>query len=114
MTTKLIPRNNHCIIDHQPGNATRYLLYVSPGEDDDSYCVAWPEMNVSMLVSSATHLDYSYFHEKLNRGRRYEISYVDCSEIVKAIRKLSAFCDSPARLCTGLTGHEREPYFDPA
>ena len=114
MSTKVNTRNNRYVINHQPGNATKYLLHVSTGDDDDTYCVAWPEMNVSMYVSPAQHLDYAYFHEKLNRGRKYEISYVDCSEIIKAIRTLDVFRDTPAKLCTDSTGHHREDYFDPA
>jgi hypothetical protein len=113
MTTKVIRHGEGFVIDHQPGNATKYLLTVTP-MDEDHYCVSWPEMNVSMILSCVASLDVGYFHEKLNRSRKYDISEVDCSEIIKAVRHLQMFKDCPIRVCTDLRGRYRETYRDPA
>jgi hypothetical protein len=90
-------------VDHQPGNMTRYHIIVCETDEPDHWCVS---------VNFAT-LDYTYVHEKVNRSRESKLSYVDCSEIIKAMRKTSPFKDCAIRVNTDDSGHEVEEYFDP-
>lgn len=112
MPTKVTRHGEGFVIDHQPGNATKYLLTVTP-MDEDHFCVSWPEVNVSMILYCGATLDVGYFHEKLNRSRKYDLSEVDCSEIIKAVRHLPMFKDCPMHVCTDEQGHYKERYHVP-
>jgi hypothetical protein len=101
------------VVDHQPGNMTRYHIIVSETDESDHWCVSWPEANTSFIAINFATLDYSYVHEKVNRSRKYELSYVDCSEIIKAMRKTPPFKDCNIRVNTDASGHEVAAYFDP-
>lgn len=112
MPTTVTKHGESYIIDHQPGNATKYLITVCPLYEDH-YCVSWPDANVSMILFVGTTLDVGYFHEKLNRYRKYSLGEVDCSEVIKAVRHVPMFKDCPMHVCTDAHGHYKEPYHDP-
>lgn len=92
-------------VDHQPGNMTRYHIIVSETDEPDHWCISWPESNVSFIAVNFAGLDYGYVHEKVNRDRKYELSHVDCSEIIKAMRKTPPFKKCPIRVNTDDRGH---------
>lgn len=115
MTTNIDEVGGAYYISYSPGNATLYELFVTPTLGAGHYVVSWPEMNAAVILPCGIgSLDYGYVHEKINRNREHEISEVDASEIIKAIRKTPPFKNCSARLCTDLFGNWREPYNDPA
>lgn len=89
-------------IDHQPGNATRYEIYLEKVYDQH-WLVAVPEFNTSFIIFEGAFLSWDYVQEKVNRGRKQiSIGEVDASEIAKVVAREIGVT---AYVCTDAHGH---------
>lgn len=88
-------------IDHQPGNATRYEIYLEKVREDH-WLVAVPEFNIAFIIYEGATLAWSYVQEKANRGKKRGIGDVDASEIAKVVAREIGVT---AYVCTDAHGH---------
>lgn len=79
------------MVDHQPGNGTRYLGAAHKVEHDspdykDRWVVSFPEWGSSYVVSEGSYLTWDYVLEKWGMRRSgLRVGKVDASEMAKMI-----------------------------
>jgi hypothetical protein len=84
-------------IDYQPGNATRYEVYLTPTfENSDVFVVSIPNLNMCFCVNSLSTLTWEYIYEKVGVGGR-RANECDASAITAL---LSEVFKNPARVHT--------------
>lgn len=84
-------------IDYQPGNATRYEVYITPtSEDSVIFVISIPNLNMCFSVNSFSTLTWEYIHEKIGIGGR-RANECDASAITAL---LSEVFNVPARVHT--------------
>lgn len=94
---KIETTGNSRYIDYQPGNATRYEVYLTPTfEDPEIFVVSIPNLNMCFCVNSGSILVWSYIHEKIGVGGRSS-NACDASAITAL---LSDVFKNPARVHT--------------
>lgn len=86
-------------INHQPGNATRYDIYLMDlGEGD--WLVSIPNFFKAFIVNSASCIQDGYVREKMQS--KPEVGIVDASEIAKVVAREIG---TEWRGCTDAHGH---------
>lgn len=84
-------------INYQPGNATRYDVYITPSFDNpDIVVVSIPNLNMSFCINTWSTLAWGYVFEKISVGGRRGHE-CDASAITAL---LSEVLDVPARVHT--------------
>jgi hypothetical protein len=90
-------------INHQPGNATRYDIYLVELEGGD-WLVSIPNFQRSLIVNEGSVIDDGYVWSKLKAGTAGGI--VDASEIAKVVAREIG---TEWRGCTDENGRYIEP-----
>lgn len=81
--------DNRVVVDHQPGNMTRYLgvgVKLSSGPYEGDWIVSFPEWGSAYAVSEGRYLAHSYVAEKWGHRRTGgRLGDVDIGEMAKVI-----------------------------
>lgn len=86
-------------VNHQPGNATRYDIYLVELKGGD-WLVSIPNFQRSLIVNAGSVIDAGYVWSKLKAGTAGGI--VDASEIAKVVAREIG---TEWRGCTDAHGH---------